>query len=81
MDAPSELGGTEMKIAEIYTTSEMTTSNWADEHLYFRHQRMEDDLKFKPEWEPYVPKYDTSFFSSLEQQDSNSDCPFAFLFQ
>lgn len=37
MDAPKELGGTETKIAEIVTASELTTSYWGDEHMYFRH--------------------------------------------
>jgi len=61
MDAPKELGGTEMKIAQIKTASKMTTSNWSDEHLFFRHQRMDDDLKLKPEWVPYTPKYEGLF--------------------
>lgn len=54
-----------MKIAEITTTSEMTTSYWGDEKMYFRHQRMEDDLAIHPEWEQYTPKYGGIF--SLEQ--------------
>lgn len=62
MDQPAELGGTEMKIASIQTASPLTTSNWGDEHLYFRHQRMDDDLALKPEWVPYTPTYD-GFFS------------------
>lgn len=37
MDAPAELGGIEKEIAEIITQSEMTTSNWGDEHMYIRH--------------------------------------------
>jgi len=65
MDKPAELGGTEMKIGVIVTQSEMTTSNWADEKMYIRHQRMEEDLAIKPEWEPYAPKYGGIF--SLEQ--------------
>jgi len=64
MDKPTELGGTETKIAEIITRSELTTSNWGDEHMYFRHERMDDDLKLRPEWEPYTPKYSGLF--SLE---------------
>jgi len=64
MDKPFELKGTEIKIAEIATKSEITTSSWGDEHLYFRHQRMEDDLVFRPEWEPYTPKWSGMF--SLE---------------
>lgn len=79
MDAPAELGGTEKQIAQIVTQSEMTTSNWGDEHLYIRHERVSDDFKYKPEWEPYVPKYGGIF--SLEQQEVGSDCPFAHLLQ
>ena len=79
-DKPTELGGTESKIAQIVTKSEMTTSNFGDEHLYFRHERMDDDLALRPEWTPYVPKYGGIF--SLEQQEMNgSDCPFANLLQ
>ena len=37
MDQPSELGGTEKKIAQIKTQSVMTTSNWGDEHFFIRH--------------------------------------------
>ena len=66
MDAPEGLGGTESKIAEIVTMSELTTSLWGDEKMYFRHTRMEDDFAMKPEWEPYTPKYDGIF--NLEQQ-------------
>ena len=52
MNAPEELGGTETKIAEVVTASELTTSNWGDEKMFFRHERMENDLAFHPEWEP-----------------------------
>ena len=79
MDKPTELGGTESKIAQIVTKSEMTTSNFGDEHLYFRHERMDDDLALRPEWEPYTPKYGGIF--SLEQQEDGSDCPFANILQ
>ena len=37
------------------TKSTMVTSNWGDEHMFFRHQRMEADLNLRPEWEQYVP--------------------------
>jgi len=33
----------------------MVTSYWGDEHMFFRHQRMDDDLKLRPEWVPYTP--------------------------
>lgn len=54
-DQPSELGGTEQLIGELVTTSPMVTSLWGDNHLYFRHQDMRDDVeKYAPEWEQYT---------------------------
>lgn len=80
-DKPEELGGTEQLIAQLETNSAMNPSNFGDEHLYFRHERMDDDLKLRPEWEPYTPKYEGFF--SLEQEDSNASagCPFAELLE
>ncbi len=78
MDKPEELGGSEQKIGQIKTASELTTSNWGDEHLYFRHERMDDDLALRPEWVPYTPKY-TGLFNLA--QDGESGCPFANLIQ
>ncbi len=74
-DKPVELGGTESKIGQIKTTSALDTSNWGDEHLYFRHERMDRDLSLKPEWVPYTPKYEGIF--SLAQQEDGTKCPFA----
>jgi len=34
----------------------MTKSKWGDEQLFFRHQKMNDDIKLKPEWEKYTAK-------------------------
>lgn len=68
-------------IGSIVLASPLTTSNWGDEHMYFRHERMDDDLKLKPEWEQYAPKY--GGFFSLEQEIANLEgpksngCPFA----
>merc|ERR1711934_1316961 len=78
-DNPEELGGTEQLIAKIVTTSETTTSYWGDEHMYFRHERMDDDLAIRPEWVPYTPKY--SFFSLEQIANEDSSCPFANLMQ
>jgi len=78
MDKPEELGGSEKKIGQLKTVSELTSSKWGDEHLYFRHERMDDDLALRPEWEPYTPKYEGLF--NLEQ-DGESGCPFANLIQ
>lgn len=30
-----------------------TTSSYGDKKLFFRHTRMEDDLKLRPEWEDF----------------------------
>lgn len=66
---------------------------WGDDHMYFRHQRMEDDLKFRPEWEPYVPVFEV-FGDNMSENVSLineigseivskvvSNCPFASFFQ
>lgn len=37
MDAPAELGGKEHYIGDLITTSAMTSSNWGDAHLFYRH--------------------------------------------
>jgi len=36
-DMPEEMGGTEALIGELTTESQLVTSYWADEHMYFRH--------------------------------------------
>ena len=79
MDQPEELGGTEQYIADLVLRSAPTTTNWGDEHMYFRHQRMDDDLAYRPEWEPYTPKYTGIFENmSLDEQDAAiANCPFA----
>ena len=62
---PTQLGGKEFLIGQLKLRGKLITSKWGDENLFFRHQRMDDDLKFHPEWEPYTPRY------SL-----NGKCPF-----
>ena len=64
-DMPTELGGVESKIGQFVTASEFTTSLWGDGHMYIRHQRMEEDLALRPEWEPYTPKYTSDDLKSL----------------
>jgi len=43
--------------------------------MYFRHERLDDDLAIHPEWEPYVLKYEGFF--SLQQMGKKPGCPFA----
>jgi len=47
MDEPD---GIEKHIANIVLESELVTSKWADEKMFFRHNRMDDDLRYRPEW-------------------------------
>ena len=55
MDQPTELGGTELHIANLVLESKMTTSMWGDQHLYFRHQDMWDDVDIMTDWDEYTP--------------------------
>ena len=36
----------------------MIRSEFGDKNLFFRHDFMDDDLKVRPEWTPYVPRFD-----------------------
>lgn len=53
------MGGERKLIGELKLDGEMTTSKWGDENLFFRHQKMDDDVKINPDWDQYLPKYST----------------------
>ena len=55
LDKPLQLGGQKRYIGDIVLEGKMTSSKWADENLFYRHQKMDDDLEIHPEWKPYVP--------------------------
>ena len=57
LDGPTETGGTEHFIGTLQLDGSLHTSRYGDKHLFFRHQRMDDDLEIIPEWAPYVPKF------------------------
>ena len=57
LDKPDELGGKEKMIGELVLTSTLTTSNWGDTGLFFRHQDMVEDLRIHPEWNDATPQY------------------------
>lgn len=40
-DAPEALGGVEHSIGDLYVASQITTSKYGDESLFFRHQPLE----------------------------------------
>jgi hypothetical protein len=46
----SPTNGTRILIGEVITTTKPIYSKWGDEFLFFRHQRIEDDMKLRPEW-------------------------------
>ena len=92
MDVPEELGGTEALIGSFVTDSQLVTSYWGDEHMYFRHQRMDDDLAILPDWKPYTPNPKVLFlddefvqdpvgYSTIAAKTAISGCPFAWLLQ
>ena len=35
--------------------TQLVTSQWADEYMFFKHQRFDDDLRMRPEWKPFTP--------------------------
>ena len=86
MDKPASLGGTESLIGEVQLVSELVTSKWGDEHMYFRHQRADDDFRYQQDWstavdvaamllegeEIEIKPYQTQRYSS---------CPLSWLFQ
>ena len=49
LTAPTgELGGELVKIADIKLLTELHTSQWADQNLYFRHKGLYWDFKYWP---------------------------------
>ena len=58
LDKPVELGGTEQEIAELVLSSPATTSRWGDQHLFFRHQTMQDDTSLQQAWSQHLEEWD-----------------------
>jgi hypothetical protein len=57
LTAPEDQGGNFLKIGQLVLDGTFTTSKWGDQHLFFRHQRQNDDNKVKPEWSKNLPTY------------------------
>jgi len=79
-------------VGTLSTTSELVTSTWGDNGLFFRHQDMAEDLEIMPEWKPYTPYYTApstaTYFKEAAKELANgtfnkvaSACPFAYLWQ
>ena len=77
------LGGHEYHIGDLVTTSDVTSSLWGDDHLFFRHQWTEDDVALRPEWTKYYPAYSDAVKDSFMSMTEGviSKCPFANLWQ
>ena len=55
--APVDQGGKEVTIGQLVLDGQFTTTKWGDEHLFFRHQKQDDDNKLKPEWATGLPTW------------------------
>jgi len=42
-------------IGDIIMTSQFTTSYWGDKYMFFKHENMQDDLNYRPDWTADVP--------------------------
>ena len=82
LNEPEDLGGKEIQIGHIETTSKMTTSLYGDTRLYFRHQRFEEDIAERPHWKDHVEEFVLpTFHENLPlPNEAPADCPFAYLF-
>jgi hypothetical protein len=72
LDMPVELGGTQTHIADLVTSSHMTTTHWGDANMYFRHQDMKTDIDIHPEWKPYTERFGI-FGMMTEVQEAEMD--------
>jgi len=67
--------------------SELVTSLWGDKHLFFRHQRHDDDFRLRPEWMDATPAFFLNESSGEVkqlhpfQELRASSCPFSWLFE
>lgn len=70
-DAPEKLGGKEILMGTLQLDGSFTKSKFGDEVLFIRHELTEDDMKLKPEWEPYYAK-----FNPLGEVEKTAKCPY-----
>uniref|UniRef100_A0A7S3MTX1 Uncharacterized protein n=1 Tax=Strombidium inclinatum TaxID=197538 RepID=A0A7S3MTX1_9SPIT len=57
LDQPKELGGQEVLIGKVVLDGSLKTSKWADENLFFKHERVSDDIQDHADWAPYEAKW------------------------
>ena len=66
--------GTEKKIGTIITESELVTSRFGDESLFFRHNLMDTDLKDNKCWVNHVPSW--NFWGTSLPEQKIEGCPY-----
>ncbi len=69
LTAPSHLGGELVKIADIKLLTELHTSQWADQNLYFRHKGLYWDFKH---WEQSWINHERSWNYERMNRQNNS---------
>ena len=69
-------------IGRVVLISEVTTSLWGDQTLFFKHQRMDDDLKYFPEWQQYLQSWPMGKLDEegLTLPPPVEKCPFKFIY-
>jgi len=54
---PEMVGAKEWYIGDIITSAKMQASRYGDEQLFFRHGSSDEDIKQRPSWESFYPKF------------------------
>lgn len=82
-DMPPELGGEERMIGALVMRSNLIDSLFGDNELYFKHARMEDDIKVRPHYFDWLQFWDNGRFNEEPLHDPAPmvRCPFSFLFE
>lgn len=55
--APPQLGGKKVPIGDLKLQGSMVPSKFGDTEMFIRHQKLDEDIKLKPEWMPYYASY------------------------
>ena len=70
-------------IGRVVLTSPIILSLWGDQQLFFRHQRIDDDLEVFPWWKEYLQHWSLGKMSEtpMKSPPPTEKCPFFFLFE
>lgn len=64
-DSPPQIGGKQWNIGSIQMTGPLITSKWGDRELFFRHQKLDEDLKLRSNWRPYLEQFKGLFMNLM----------------